>query len=76
MTTTSQALSGVEAAKYKQIRDKFAALSEAEQEALAKEQASIVTDAINADAGAKATVQKKMADLIRERILGNPKFNK
>ena len=46
MTTTSQALSGVEAAKYKQICDKVATLSQAEQEALRKEQAAIVSEAI------------------------------
>ncbi len=76
MTTTSQALSGVEAAKYKQICDKFATLSKAEQEALRKEQAAIVAAAIKSDATAQSKVQTKMADLIRERILGNPKFNK
>jgi len=76
MTTTSQALSGVEAAKYKQICDKFATLTKAEQEKLSKEQASIVADAIKSDATARSKVQTKMADLIRERILGNPQFNK
>jgi hypothetical protein len=76
MTTTSQALSGVEAAKYKQICDKFATLTQAEQEALRKEQAGIVGDAIKSDATARNKVQTKMADLIRLRILGNVKFNK
>ena len=76
MTTTSQALSGVEAAKYKQICDKFATLSKAEQETLRKEQAGIVVDAIKSDATARSKVQTKMADLIRERILGDPKFNR
>jgi hypothetical protein len=76
MTTTSQALSGIEASKYKQICDKVAKLSKAEQEALAKEQAAIVTEAIKSDASAQSKIQTKMADLIRQRILGNPKFNK
>jgi ribosomal protein S13 len=76
MTTTSQALSGVEAAKYKQICDKVATLSQAEQEALRKEQAAIVSEAIKSDASAQSKVQAKMADLIRQKILGNPKFNR
>jgi hypothetical protein len=71
MTTTSQALSGVEAATYKRICDKFATLSKEEQEELRKEQAGIVAEAIRGD----VTIQTKIAELIRDKILGNPRFN-
>jgi hypothetical protein len=76
MTTTGQALSGPEATRYKQILDKVARLSKDEQEALGKEQAKIVADAIGSDAAAQNKIQTKMADLIRQRIFGNPKFDK
>lgn len=76
MTTTGQALSGVEATRYKMICDKFATLSKEEQEELRKEQAGIVADAIGSDSEAESRIRAKMADLIRQRIFGNPKFDR
>jgi len=76
MTTTSQALSGPEATRYQGICDKFATLSKEEQEELRKEQADIVAKAIGSDPEAESRIRAKMADLIRQRIFGNPKFDK
>ncbi|MEX0803649.1 MAG: hypothetical protein WD688_10090 [Candidatus Binatia bacterium] len=76
MTTTSQALQDTEAADYKAIQDRFARLSKEKQKELSDEQAQIVQDAIRSvDAETRATIMKKMANLIRSRILRKPKFN-
>jgi hypothetical protein len=76
MTTTSQALQDEEAADYQIIQDRFKGLSKRKQKELADEQAKIVQDAIRSvDAETRAAIMKKMAGLIRSRILRKPKFN-
>lgn len=76
MTTTSQALQDEEAADYQTIQDRFKGLSKSKQKELADEQAKIVQDAIRSvDAETRAAIMKKMASLIRSRILRKPKFN-
>jgi len=75
MTTTSQALRGNEKDTYKGILERFATLSEAKQKELATVQAKIVSDAIRSAPATRERIKKKMADLIRSRILEKRDFN-
>jgi predicted flavoprotein YhiN len=75
MTTTSQALKGIEATRYKKIKDKFANMDKETQIKLANKQARIVTDAIkNLPKSSQDKLKAKIADLIRTRIFGKSEF--
>jgi len=75
MTITSQALRGKAKSDYNQILKKFKRLSEAQQKELSAVQAKITSDAIKSEPTARDAIKKKMADLIKLRILNDPKFN-
>ena len=75
MTTTSQALRGNEKDTYDKILKRFETLSVAKQKELVKVQAKIISDAIKSEPATRERIRKKMADLIRGRILEKRNFN-
>jgi hypothetical protein len=75
MATTSQALRGNDRDTYEKILKRFARLSKAKQAELAKVQAEIVSAAIRSAPATRERIKKKMADLIRSRILEKRNFN-
>ena len=75
MTTTSQALRGNEKDTYDKILKRYETLSAAKQKELAKVQAKIISDAIKSEPATRERIRKKMADLIRGRILEKRNFN-
>jgi hypothetical protein len=75
MTITSQALRGKAKSDYNQILKKFKRLSAAKQKELSAVQAKITADSIKSEPQARDAIKKKMADLIKLRILNDPKFN-
>jgi hypothetical protein len=75
MTTTSQALTGPDAARYKKIKDRFENLDRQARGKLAQKQGRIVKDAIKTlPKSVQEKINNKVADLIRTRIFGKREF--
>jgi hypothetical protein len=75
MTITSQSLRGDAKSDYKKILDRYRSLSRSKQDRLREVQAKITADAIKSEATAREKIKKKMADLIKLRILNSSEFN-
>ena len=75
MTTTTQALSGTEATRYKNIQKRFEALDKESRKKLTSKQGRIVKDAIKKlPQNMQNKLNTEIANLIKTRIFGKREF--